>query len=338
MRYGNTWTGVWARLAALLAVFAAANVATCFGSEYFQKQRNYRSAIGDLREHGEAHVLFLGDSHTAHPLNAYLDERADGPAYSMAFGGDSAREMFAKFRRALQLSPRIDTLVVSAEPHMFGSGRVDSSNRSFADWYFITARDGSGLRTTWPSALLDQIPLLNDDFLQYLRKLITSRLARSTDAGTVAGTGGGDQAGTTGDARPSGWARLSDAQRAARARQTGLSDHQSVGEHPESFEWYGRILDLARERDIRVIGIRYPVHPDYAASVDPVRTAGIERFLRERGMAQIIDLRGLFASPVAFDDPDHVRPDRAPALLEAIVRATGTPLVASEPARPAGEA
>lgn len=329
MRYGNTWTGVWSRLAMLLAVFAVANVATYSGSEYFEKQRNYRSTVRDVRGHGEAHVLFVGDSHTAHPLNAYLDGNVSAPAYSVAFGGDSPREMYAKFRRVLQLSPRIDTLFVSAEPHMFGSGRVNSSNRSFADWYFIVARDRSGLRTTWPSALLDQVPLLNDDFLQYLRKLVTSR-ASHAKAGASADTGPADTT-PAGDAGRSRWADLPESERIARARQTGRMDHQGVGDHPESFEWYGRILTLARDRGIRVIGVRYPVHPAYAAQEDPSSAAAVDQFLTGHGMERIVDLRRLFDDPESFDDADHVRPSRAPQLLSALQQASGVPLARYKP-------
>ncbi len=81
-------------------------------------------------------IIFSGDSHFAVPLNDYLDDNPAAPGYSIAAGGDSLRESFAKVRYVLERNHGIDTLILTADPHMFGKGRLESSNRSFADSLF----------------------------------------------------------------------------------------------------------------------------------------------------------------------------------------------------------
>src|SRR5207253_740314 len=143
----------------------------------------------------------------------------------------------------VQARATVDTLVISADPHMFGDGRLESANRSFADEYFVAARDGSGLRSGWIAALLNQVPLFNNDFVQYLRKNVSNSLSRRRSPVVAA------------DASDASWQALSGQQRSAIARDTGIGDHHGVGEHKEPFYWYARIFALARARHIRVIGL-----------------------------------------------------------------------------------
>ena len=177
----HTWFSLCACILIGLGFFLVANLATYYASGYFQKQRDYRAQVDEILKFRNIRTLFSGDSHCAVPLNAHMNRTRNNGAYSIAFGGDSLRECFAKVRYILERYPTIDTLVVSAEPHMFGTLRLESSNRSFADYYFLNSADSAGLEGGWLSALLDQVPLLNDDFVQYFRvvlgKKLTTRVA-----------------------------------------------------------------------------------------------------------------------------------------------------------------
>jgi hypothetical protein len=153
---------------------------------------------------------------------------------------------------------------------------------------------------------MNQVPLFNDDFVQYLRKALaamTSKKHRHVSEG---------------DDDVSSWAHLTDDQRAAQARETGIGDHVGVGEYHEPFDWYRRIFDLARQHNIRVIGVRYPVHPQYSAQAPVTKIAEIDGFLRERGMTGIVDMRDAFADPKSFDDPDHLNGREADAFLRIL--------------------
>src|SRR5882757_7735321 len=260
----------WARLISQLLIavllFVVANVVTYELSGFFQKEHEYQQVVAGIARHRDVRIVFSGDSHLAVPLNDYLDENTAAPGYSIAAGGDSLRESFAKVRHVLNSTPGVDTLILTADPHMFGKGRLESSNRSFADRYFIEAWDSSGLQHNLWSAMLQQVPLFNEDFLQYFRKDLGVFLSHTKPHARA-----GDD--------PLAWSRLTDEQRKASAIDTGRGDHEGIGEVQPPFVWYTRILDLARARHVRVIGVRFPVNAGYSAQAPAEKVAQIDAFL-----------------------------------------------------------
>ena len=293
MTRSYTWTRLISQLLIAVLLFVAANVITYETSGFYQKEHEYQQVVQGIGQHRDVRILFSGDSHFAVPLNDYLDGNAAAPAYSIAAGGDSLRESFAKVRHVLNNTSTIDTLILTADPHMFGKGRLESSNRSFADRYFIEAWDPSGLRKSRWSAILQQVPLFNEDFLQYFRKDLGTMFARTK----TKARGAGD---------PLAWSRLTDEQRQSSAVETGQGDHAGVGDSQVPFVWYQRILDEAREHQVRVIGVRFPVHPGYSAQVSAQQVASLDTWLTSHGVTQVIDLRNALTDPRDFEDEDHV--------------------------------
>ena len=310
----------WVRLLSqcLIAVllFAALNVYTYRASYFFQRSRAYNAVVSGIAGHNNVRVVFCGDSHFAVPLNEYLNVDPAGSAYSVAGAGDSLRECFAKVRRALETAPTIDTLMLTADPHMFARGRVESSNRSFVDWYFIADRDSSGVQRNLWSALLQQVPLFNEDFLQYFRTDLATVLRHVPRQARAAGD-------------PLDWSRLSEAERMKEAIETGRGDHEGIGEVAAPFMWAGRILDLARAKHIRVIGLRFPVHPGYSAQAPADKVAELDAFLLGHGVTQIIDLRDALTDPRDFEDPDHVNEIGAVPIVKILEQRLQRPLLAA---------
>jgi lysophospholipase L1-like esterase len=92
----------------------------------------------------------------------------------------------------------------------------------------------------------------------------------------------------------------------ASAVDTGRGDHAGIGDVRTPFIWYQRILDLAREHHVRVIGVRFPVNAGYSSQAPADKVAAIDSFLASHGVAQIIDLRDALTDPRDFEDEDHV--------------------------------
>jgi hypothetical protein len=298
-----SWVRLFSQLLIAVILFVTANVVTWQTSGFFQKEREYQQVVTGIARHPQVRIVFSGDSHFAVPLNDYLDDNAARPGYSIAAGGDSLREAFAKVRYVLNATPGIDTLILTADPHMFGKGRLESSNRSFADRYFIAAWDASGLQKNIWSAMLQQVPLFNEDFLQYFRKDLGTMLSRTR----TKARGAGD---------PLAWSRLTDAQRQASAIATGEGDHAGVGDSQVPFMWYQRILDAAREHHVRVIGVRFPVNPGYSAQVSAQKVAELDAWLTGHGVAEIIDLRNELTDPRDFEDEDHLNETGAAKIVK----------------------
>lgn len=319
----RSWRALLVRVMIGVVLFLAANLIVYRTSGYFEKLRVYHKRVEAIFMRPKVRVLIAGDSHFAVPLNGYLNDFQDGAAYSVAFGGDGLRECYGKVRYILKRCPSIDTLIVTAEPHMFGRGRLESSNRSFADLYFIAEADGAGLKKGWLSTLMNQVPLCNDDFVQYLRKVGAEKL-KSVSSKASPGSALADRLRST-DSGGS-WQRLSEAQRMEKARATGLMDHKGVGEYEEPFVWYRRLLELARSCNVRVIGVRLPVDRGYAAEAAPESILAIDNFLRKNGIARILDLRDFFTGPAYFDDADHVDEHFAGILVSILERRLGIQL------------
>jgi hypothetical protein len=300
-----SWTRLISQLVLAVLLFAAANVVTYETSGFFQKEHEYQQVVQGVAAHRDARLIFSGDSHFAVPLNEYLNNNTTAPGYSIAAGGDSLREAFAKVRVVLAATPSLDTLILTADPHMFGKGRVESSNRSFADRYFIEAWDASGLQTNMWSATLQQIPLFNADFLQYFRKDLGAMLSHAK----TKPRGAGD---------PLAWSRLTDEQRRASATETGQGDHAGIGDSQIPFEWYRRILDVAREHHVKVIGVRFPVNSGYSAQVSAQQVAALDRWLTSHGVTQVIDLRNGLTDPRDFEDEDHLNEAGAAKVIKML--------------------
>jgi hypothetical protein len=313
-----SWLRLCSQCVVALLLFVAANVYTYETSGFFQREHEYTNLVDRVAARKNVQVVFAGDSHFAVPLNVYLNDDPGGPAYSVAYAGDSLRECFAKLRHALATNPSIDTLIVTADPHMFAKGRLESSNRSFADRYFIEAWDRSGVQHNLWSATLQQVPLFNEDFLQYFRKDLTVLLTHSAQGARA----GGD---------PLTWSRLTDDERMKEAVETGKGDHDGIGAAAQPFMWYARILDMARARHVRVIGVRFPVHPGYSAQAPAAEVAQIDSFLLKAGIAQIIDLRGALTDPNDFGDPDHVNETGAVPLVKILEQKLQRPLILRQP-------
>jgi hypothetical protein len=310
-----SWMRLFSQCLVAVLLFVAGNVYTYETSGFFQRAHEYTQQVSGIAAHKNVRVLFAGDSHFAVPLNDYLNDNPAGTAYSIASGGDSLRECFAKVRHVLNTTPTIDTLILTADPHMFARGRLESSNRSFADPYFIEAWDRSGVQHNLWSAMLQQVPLFSEDFLQYFRKDLGVLLTHSAQHARAEGD-------------PLAWSRLTEAQRSTAALETGQGDHDGIGAVQAPFVWYARIVDLARARHVRVIGVRFPVHPGYSAQAPADKVAAIDSFLLRAGVSQIIDLRDALTDPKDFEDADHVNEMGAPLVLTMLEQKLRRPLTA----------
>jgi hypothetical protein len=318
----RSWRALFVRMVIGLVLFLIANLVTYWTSDYFEKLREYHQRVEGVFKRPGVRVLIVGDSHFAVPLNKYLNGLRDGVAYSVAFGGDGLRECCGKIHYILDRCLSIDTVILSAEPHMFSRGRLESSNRSFADLYFLAEADEAGLKMGWLSTLMNQVPLFNDDFAQYLRKVSAKRLAAAISKIQPRPACAAKFKSSVGQS----WQQLSVAERKAKARATGLMDHKGVGEYPEPFTWYRKILEIARSHHVRVIGVRFPVDRCYASQVPAERIAIIDGFLRRNGIYRILDLRYLFTNPAYFDDADHVNARYADTLVAVLEKRLGVQL------------
>jgi hypothetical protein len=297
----NTWRTLATKIAFAIAIFIAANVMVYETSGYFQREQEYHAVVDGFKNHRHVKSIFVGDSHVAQLDNEIL---ADG-AYNVAVGGDGLREVYAKLRYLLSQPNEIDTLFLTADAHMFGTGRLQSSNGAFADIYLLRTGSPYGIGHGRLAAAFNLVPLFNDDFVQYLKMDIVKGWKRAPR--------GDDDEDTD-----AGWSSRPQEERGRIARETGIGDHQGIGAHPEPFQWYARIVSLARAHGVRVIAVRYPSTAEYFESVTPEEDAVIDRGLSAAGVTDILDYRRVFADASYFKDPDHLSAKGVAALMQLL--------------------
>lgn len=301
MRSRNTWRTLATKIAVAIVLFIAANILTYETSGYFQRERDYQGVVDGFKGHRHVKSIFVGDSHVAQFDNELL---ADG-AYNVAFGGDGLREIYAKLRYLLSQPNEIDTLFLTADAHMFGTGRLQSSNGAFADVYLLRTGSPYGLAHGRLATAFNLVPLFNDDFVQYLKLDLAKSWKHSPRADAAEET-------------DAGWLNRPQAERERIARQTGVGDHRGIGAHPEPFQWYARIVSLARAHGVHVIAVRYPSTAEYFESVTPEDDAIIERGLAAAGVTEILDYRRVFADVTFFKDPDHLSSKGVSTLMQLL--------------------
>jgi hypothetical protein len=307
----DTWQKLTFKAAAGLLLFVLANLAVYLTSGFFQRERHYRETVEELFERPGVSVVLMGDSHVAE----IPDELLAPGAHNLAAGGDGYREIYAKLRYVLARPQKVRTLLLTADYHMFGSGRVQSSNRSFVERYLLATQSGLGYEKSWLSSLFNLVPLFNDDFVQYLKKDLREKFRRarrpSHDAATT-------------------WADLPEAMREKRSLETGRGDHAGVGVVKEPVHWFGQILRLAQRHDIEVIPIRYPTSDGYRSQIPPDGKRIVDAAIAQAGAPAVIDVGRALREPAYFADEDHVNRRGAAALLCLLGQRTGLSLSAGD--------
>src|SRR5262249_2294657 len=226
-----------------LGLFVLANVIVYASSGFFDRSRMYDSYIKSAQRPGVTAIM-MGDSHVANVRQQFL-----GPdTQNIAFGGDGYRECYAKLRYLLQKVPTLRTVWISVDYHMFSTGRVESSNRSFADRYLLMSGSTIGYEKGWLSAALNAVPLLNADFVQYLKKDLRVKLQRLDGQRSEA---------------PEIWADLPADQREQQAVTMGRGDYAGLGDEKSPLVWYARIVELARTHGVELVSVRFPVDAHY---------------------------------------------------------------------------
>jgi hypothetical protein len=239
-------------------------------------------------------VIILGDSH---PASALPPSALPPGFHTAASSGDSVREAYLKLRALLDRLPAVDTVVVQCDPHVLSSYRLAANNR-FLTYYFARPRDIKAVYGRGPGALrraaVTAVPVLD------LNNRVETIAILKEHARTLRGR-------ARGGAPAPPWYMLPAEQRRAAALSRARQQFRDGRLEGDLLDVVGRIVETARARGVRVVGVTYPVSPEY---VEAMSSTGIES-LRRAFAAVPFDLRldyqAVFADrPELFFDEDHL--------------------------------
>ena len=258
-------------------------------------------------------ILVLGDSHAAMDVDA----RTLGPRYfSFAYPQENWREILLKARYAFDAKPEIREVVIPLDVHMFGAYRNEDEDlthtmrfdRSYE--HLAETFGGRWFRAHYVRSLSSlYLPLtLAPNWTNY-RVLVLDDLSKNILGKTPRKRIEIDAYGSMSYSDTNEFDSLpaSSRREAARARaQEQLHDPIVCAPLVRAFDSF---LDLCASRRIQVIGVRYPLTPEFreaAASYDLER---VEQVYRDRSghFEHVLDYRTLFdGKPGSFRDEDHL--------------------------------
>ena len=238
--------------------------------------------------------------------------------YNLAFGGDGLKENYLKLKYVLSQPNQVEHLFLTADAQMFGSRRVQSSNYAFLNKYVLKmgAYDVYGHNAV--SIMADMVPLFSDSYIDFVNKSIQDNLS-----GHVAHRDLYTQL----RADHSMWStQIPEEKRLEYAEKTGVSDHRGVLEDSVQLSYYHKMIELCRENNVKIIGVKYPAMQEYLAGLPQEKQQKLDSLFSEVGFFTMLDYRNFSQDPRLFKNEDHVNDDGARLLIKEMERDTGLSL------------
>ncbi|MDX2286266.1 MAG: hypothetical protein NW241_19005 [Bacteroidia bacterium] len=305
------------KLSIFLLPFIPLNFYLYYSSPFFQKQQLYHERIEGFFAKPGVKTLLIGDSHPEVVANKFLNDET----YNLSFGGDALKESYLKLKYVLDRPNTVQYLFLTADAHMLGAKRVHSANNSFMNLYVVKTGLYDVYKRPAPSVIGDMVPLFNDSYIEYLN-------TRIKDAAT--GNLGKRQLYEELRQDHQKWSRdIPEADRIKYAIATGRGDYRNVLENEEQVTYYKQILDLCKEKGIKVIGVQYPAMQEYIAQCPPETRAKYDAFLQAQGFYALLDYRDLTQDPKLYKNEDHVNDEGAKLLLQRMEQDLGMQLANS---------
>lgn len=279
--FTSSFRPVWIKCTVLLVLFAVLNVAA-----RGPMKRRIRPQI-DLQQNmvslgKNATWLVLGDSHG---LNIPFQ---DYGALNLSAGGDSYAEMRAKLLFAKREIPSIKYVVVPLDGHGFSTDR-NFRNNSAEGVFWCTPEEYPKIygRNYWKHRYLYSFfPLLNPNNARLTRRYIVHKLGLTKES-------------------KQHWKELTkDERRLLASRRFNMNFGRGLS--TRQVEQFSALLEDAKTLGVKVVGVRFPVSPEYRQLVlsNPWRVSA-EKAWQDRDILKI-DLLGITIEVDQLRDQDHL--------------------------------
>ncbi len=272
-------------------------------SNFFTQEEKYlnrlKSSISSKSE-----LIFLGDSHSETIRHLDLDNRVG----NLAFGADGIKEMYAKSLIATNFIPNVQYVFISTEPQIFNN--TTSSNSSFLNPYLLEVDDPLNVYDKNKLDLLvERVPLFNDNYLKYYLNKVFSDIKNFGN-----------------EEKKEIWTDLSESQKKIIAAQTGKIDHNAILTNKNDTVIFKKIVDLYRSKNIKVIGIRFPVNNEYINQCNKDDLNRVDSFIKSLDLDYNLDYSKKIEDSALFADEDHLNLRGVVELAKLIYKDTGIKL------------
>lgn len=307
----------------LVLLFAActAHYAALSRSDNLERQLQIFAAAGGPE------VLILGDSHAA--MNVDMD--ALGPRYaSLAYPGENWREILLKTRYAIAAKPSVRLVVIPLDMHMFSSYRGQDLDMTHSMRFTKAYRDlESVYSSSWfqlrylKSLVAYYVPLcLGPNWSNY-RVLVLDNLQ-----GAVSGKGPEkrivvDDHGSIFYSDMRSFMDLPEPSRREAARERAVEQLRPPATCEPLVHAFDEFLRFCAERKIAVVGVRYPLTPEFRAAASGYDLTDVEAVYKARSSSLVATLdysHSMEATPKLFRDEDHLTREGARTFTQMLAR------------------
>ncbi|TBN06530.1 hypothetical protein EYD45_01205 [Hyunsoonleella flava] len=289
-----------------LIVFFTINFFVYKTSPFYKQESKYSNRIDSIIN-SKPKVVFLGDSHSESIKLLNLSENIG----NLAFGADGIKEMYIKTLILKKYNPELKYVFISTEPQMFNNSI--SSNSTFLNKYLLKLNNSKEIYNKSKLNLItEKIPLLNDNYLRYFLNNIYSIIRN-----------GGNKSDNNTSIK---WTDISSSEKEKIASSTGITDHNGIMTRDEDLEIYKKLVNNLKLRNVKVIGVRFPVNEHYLKQCNKEDLDKVNLFINELNLDQNLDYSLSLNSATYFENEDHLNKTGMEELSKLIYKDTGIDL------------
>lgn len=290
-----------------LIVFFAINFIVYKTSPFYKQESKYSNRIDSIIS-SKPKVVFLGDSHSESIKHLNLSENVG----NLAFGADGIKEMYIKTIIMDKYNPELEYVFISTEPQMFNNSI--SSNSTFLNKYLLKLKDPKNIYNKSNLNLItENIPYLNDNYLRYFLNNVYAYLRNINKSDTNGNT-------------PTIWSEVSNSEKIKIASNAGIADHNGIMTNDEDLEIYKTIVNKLKLKNVKVIGIRFPVNEHYLNQCNKEDLDRVNHFINNLNLDYNLDYSLKLKNALYFENEDHLNKIGMQKLSKLIYRDTGIKL------------
>lgn len=288
-----------------LIVFFAINIFIYKTSHFYKQEHKYSNRIDSIIN-TKPNTIFLGDSHSESIKHLDLSKNIG----NLAFGADGIKEMYIKTLIMDKYNPELEYVFISTEPQIFNNSI--SSNSTFLNKYLLKLNDPNDVYNKSKLNLLTEgVPLINDDYLRYYLNKIYVYFRNNN---------------SNNNSKPVQWSDISNSEKEKMASISGKTDHNGIMTNNKDLEIYKELINKLKTKNIKVIGVRFPVNEHYINQCDKKDLEKVNQFIDSLNLDDNLDYSLQLNNSSYFENEDHLNKTGMEALSKLIYNDTGIKL------------
>jgi len=268
-------------------------------------------------------VLIVGDSRPAIDLKR---EVLPSTMHNFSHPGEGMRQFLLKIEYALATKPSIKYVVLQIDDYVLGEYRAFNARYgaylSFADIGLIERFFPTSRPRIVRNVMAFAVPLLSHEERQIVRRVFLNDVAALLTGRSPKKNVRLDRCLDTVFSGEKSWQSLEPKKRTKQVERRALNQYDGKQVTEPLRRSLREIFAIARRHNVHVIGVRYPVAPEYNALNSKRNVDAVRRVMTALPFHTVLDFRRRYEDkPRLFNDPDHLNARGARIFSKSFVSA-----------------